>query len=58
MRLELLHEAEKVLMESYTIIPLFYGKNAYYVKPYVKNYLKTPLAEIYFRNAYIEYAKR
>ncbi|HHV28970.1 peptide ABC transporter substrate-binding protein [Acetivibrio mesophilus] len=53
-RIELLHEAEKTLMDSYTVIPLFFDKDAYYVQPYVKDYLKTPLAEIYFRNAYIE----
>ncbi len=53
-RIELLHEAEETLMNSYTVIPLFFEKAAYYVKPYVKGYLKTPLAEIYFRNAYIE----
>jgi len=54
LRVGMLHEAEKILMDSYTIIPLFYGKDAYYVQPYVKNYIKTPLAEIYFRNAYID----
>lgn len=53
-RIGLLHEAEKILMNSYTVIPLFFDKDAYYVQPYVKGYLKTPLAEIYFRNAYIE----
>lgn len=53
-RIELLHEAEKTLMDSYTVIPLFYEKDAYYVQPYVKNYIKTPLAEIYFRETYIE----
>jgi oligopeptide transport system substrate-binding protein len=54
MRLDLLHKAEETLMNSYFLIPLFYEKDAYYVKPYVKDYLKTNLAEIYFRNAYIE----
>lgn len=53
-RLAVLHNAEKVLLDSYTLIPLFFRKDVYYIKPYVKNYLKTPLAEIYFRNAYIE----
>ena len=41
-------------MDSYTVIPLFFEKAAFYVQPYVKDYIKTPLAEIYFRNAYIE----
>lgn len=54
LRIKTLHEAEKILMDSYTVIPLFYEKDAYYVQPYVKNYIKTPLAEIYFREAYIE----
>ncbi|KNY27031.1 peptide ABC transporter substrate-binding protein [Pseudobacteroides cellulosolvens] len=53
-RLILLHEAEKLLLDSYSLIPLFFRKDVYYIKPCVKNYLKTPLAEIYFRNAYIE----
>mgnify|MGYP003879796007 FL=1 len=54
LRMEILHKAEKTLLDSYTVIPLFYEKDAYYVQPYVKNYIKTPLAEIYFREAYIE----
>ena len=53
-RMTVLHKAEKVLMESYTLIPLFFRNDVYYIKPNIKNYLKTPLAEIYFRNAYIE----
>jgi oligopeptide transport system substrate-binding protein len=53
-RLALLHDAEKVLMDSYILIPLFYRKDLYYIRPYVKDYIKTPLAEIYFRNAYID----
>lgn len=53
-RITLLHDAEKTLMDSYTVIPLFFEKAAFYVQPYVKDYIKTPLAEIYFRNAYIE----
>lgn len=54
LRINTLHEAERILMDSYTIIPLLYEKDAFYVQPYVKNYIKTPLAEIYFREAYIE----
>lgn len=53
-RLRVLHSAEKVLLDSYNLIPLFYRKDIYYIKPYVKDYLKTSLAEIYFRNAYID----
>lgn len=53
-RISTLHEAENDLLNSYTLIPLFYLKDMYYIKPYIKNYLRTPTAEIYFRNAYIE----
>ncbi len=54
LRLDLLHNAEKTLMDSFTVIPLLYKQDAYYLKPNVKNFIKTPLGEIYFRNAYIE----
>lgn len=54
LRLDLLHKAEKTLLDSYTLIPLFYKKDAYYLQPYVKGFFKSSLAEIYFRNCYIE----
>ncbi|HEX9059668.1 MAG TPA: peptide ABC transporter substrate-binding protein [Clostridia bacterium] len=54
LRLNLLHNAEKILMNSYTLIPVLYENDSYYLKPYVKNFVKTNLAEIYFRNVYIE----
>ncbi len=54
LRMDLLHKAEKTLMDSYTLIPLFYKKDAYYLQPYVKGFFKSSLAEINFRNCYIE----
>lgn len=54
LRMDLLHEAEEILMNSYALIPLYYERDAYYAKPCLKNFLKTPLAEIYFRNAFID----
>lgn len=53
-RFKILHEAEETLLNSYTLIPLFHLSNLYYIKPYVKDYLRTPLAEMYFRNAYMQ----
>ncbi len=58
LRMELLHKAEKTLLDSYTLIPLFYKKDAYYLQPYVKGFFKSSLAEIHFRNCYIQNSSR
>lgn len=54
LRLNYLHEAEKTILNSYTLIPIFYKNCSYYLQRNVKNLLITPLGEIYFRNVYIE----
>lgn len=53
-RLEILHQAEDVLMEDMPIIPVYYYTQAKGVKDYVKDVRVSPLGFIYFDKAYID----
>ena len=41
--LDLYRQAEELLVEDACCVPLWFGKNYYLVKPYVKNYVVNPL---------------
>jgi oligopeptide transport system substrate-binding protein len=42
-RMEMYREAEQLLVERAACLPLWFGKNYLLVKPYVKNYIISPL---------------
>ena len=53
-RVQLLHQAEDVIMNDMPIIPLYYYKNIVCIKPYVKGTYKSVLGFVYFQNAYVD----
>lgn len=53
-RMELLHEAEDIIMTDMPIIPLYYYTNTIGIKDYVKGIRVSLMNCIYFKNAYIE----
>jgi len=53
-RMEMLHQAEDLLMEDMPIIPLWYTNQTRGIKSYVKGVRVSPLRFIYFDKAYIE----
>lgn len=53
-RLELMHQAEDILMEDMPIIPLYYYTQPKGIKDYVKGVRVSSLGFIYFDKAYIE----
>jgi len=53
-RMQMLHDAENILMEDMPIIPIFFYTNPVLVKPYIKGVTKSPLGFTYFDEAYIE----
>ncbi|OOM16689.1 peptide ABC transporter substrate-binding protein [Clostridium saccharobutylicum] len=53
-RLQLLHQAEDMLMEDMPVIPLYYYTQPIAIKSYVKGVVVTKLLNIYFDKAYIE----
>lgn len=38
-RYELLHKAEKLMMEDMVVLPIYFNTNLYYAKPYLKGYI-------------------
>lgn len=54
LRIRLLHQAEKVLLDDAVIAPIYYYTDAALVKPNVKGYVR-PITGIYsFKEAYVE----
>ncbi|AOR23990.1 peptide ABC transporter substrate-binding protein [Clostridium taeniosporum] len=53
-RLEIMHEAEDLLMEDMPIIPVYYETQPKGIKDYVKDVRVSPLGFVYFDRAYIE----
>ncbi|WP_252234259.1 peptide ABC transporter substrate-binding protein [Clostridium sp. ZS1] len=53
-RMEILHQAEDILMEDMPIIPVYYYTQPKGVKDYVKDVRVSPLGFIYFDKAYID----
>lgn len=53
-RVQLLRDAEAILMEDAPIIPIFYYTLPVAMQPYVKGVAKLPTGAVYFENVYIE----
>lgn len=53
-RMEKMHEAEKILMDDAVVLPIYYTTQPYIVQPYVKGYRWSILGTIDFKEAYIE----
>lgn len=54
LRMEKMHEAEKILMNDAVVLPIYYTTQPYIVQPYVKGYRWSILGTIDFKEAYIE----
>jgi oligopeptide transport system substrate-binding protein len=50
----IMQEAEDLAMEDVAILPLYHRSIVFMMAPHVKDYYMTPLANLYFRNAYVE----
>jgi oligopeptide transport system substrate-binding protein len=53
-RMQAMHEAEKILFDDAVIIPIYYTTQPYVVRPYVKGYFWSVLGLADFKTAYIE----
>ena len=53
-RMQAMHEAEKILMNDAVVLPIYYTTQPYIAQPYVKNYHWSILGTIDFKEAYIE----
>lgn len=53
-RMRLMHEAERLLMDDAVIAPVYYYTNTVLVKPNVKGYMRSVMGVIYFKEAYLE----
>ncbi|HMM23014.1 MAG TPA: peptide ABC transporter substrate-binding protein [Selenomonadales bacterium] len=53
-RIQLMHDAEKVLMDDMPIIPIYFMMQKHMAKPYVKGYFLDGLGSLYLREAYID----
>ncbi|MBS4536953.1 peptide ABC transporter substrate-binding protein [Clostridium sp. D2Q-11] len=51
---ELLHQAEDIWMNRMTISPIYYASDPEMVKGYVKDWWKSPVGNMFLRDAYIE----
>lgn len=53
-RMQYMHEAEKILFDDCVIIPIYYTTQPYVAQPYVKGYHWSPLGLIDLKEAYID----
>ncbi|SDD86720.1 peptide ABC transporter substrate-binding protein [Sporomusa acidovorans] len=53
-RMQAMHDAEKILFDDAVIIPIYYTTQPYMTKPYVKGYFWSVLGLADFKAAYIE----
>ncbi|GFR36092.1 peptide ABC transporter substrate-binding protein [Thermobrachium celere] len=53
-RIQLMHEAEDILMADMPVIPIYYYVNVVCMKDYVKDVHKSPLGFVFFDKAYIQ----
>lgn len=53
-RMQMLHDAEKILMDDMGIIPLAFYVDDLCIKPYLKGTIRVPNGMVYFDKAYIE----
>lgn len=54
LRMQYMHEAEKILFDDCVIIPIYYTTQPYVAQPYVKGYHWSPLGLIDLKEAYID----
>lgn len=54
LRMEYMHEAEKILFDDCVIIPMYYTTQPYVAQPYVKGYHWSPLGVVDFKRAYLD----
>ncbi len=52
-RMQAMHDAEKILMTDQPIMPIYYYVNPYVQKPYLQDVFKSPLGFIEFKNAWV-----
>jgi len=53
-RMRIYHQAEVILMEESPIIPLFYSRQHYLVKPWVRKFAISPIYDWYFKDIILE----
>jgi ABC-type oligopeptide transport system, periplasmic component len=53
-RIELLHQAEQILMDDMPVMPIYFYNSILLIKPSVKGVVKSSLGFVYFDNAYVE----
>lgn len=53
-RMQLMHEAEKILIEDMPSLPIYFGTQKVLEKPYVKGIIRDSLGAVYLREASIE----
>jgi oligopeptide transport system substrate-binding protein len=53
-RLEILREAEQILIDEMPLAPIYYYKGIYLKKPYVKGVYLSEISDIDFKSAYLE----
>lgn len=53
-RIDLLHQAEDILMNDMPVIPLYYYTKTMGIKDYVKGYRVSVMGNVYFKDAYVE----
>lgn len=52
-RMQAMHDAEKILMEQMPVMPIYFYVNNYVAKPYLKDVFRSPLGFIDFKNAWV-----
>jgi len=53
-RMQLMHDAEKILLDDMPILPLYYMNQHNCIKPYAKGYYVDGLGNLYLKGALIE----
>lgn len=53
-RMQAMHEAEKILMDEMPFVPIYFGTNKFLEKPNVKGAIRDALGSVYYREAYVE----
>jgi oligopeptide transport system substrate-binding protein len=49
----LMQQAEDIAMDEVAVIPLYYRSSTFMMAPHVKGYHMSPLAMLFFQNAYV-----
>jgi oligopeptide transport system substrate-binding protein len=51
---QIMQQAEDLAMDDVAVLPLYHRSNIFMMAPHVKGFYMTPLANLYFRSAYVE----